>query len=700
MPGMKQRVKDGLSLFLLRHSRFFDASWYRRQAGLDEREDAARHYYAGGWRKNDPSPRFSQEKYLEANEDVRRAGVCPLAHWLLYGKRQHYALYPGYVENRYHACRIPRAILRAIGEAIYLPLRKRNRNIRILAVAHIFYPEAADEMLEYLKNLRGYRWDLVVTVPAGADGLREKILKARPNAVVEEVPNRGLDVLPFLNVIRERDLDKYDLIVKAHSKRCDPAGGRYAEGTVFRGRDWFVSLFRAVLGPLCVHRNIDRLARGQADLIAAKHLIRHDSPRKERLTGRFLAPFNLNLDPGYAFAAGGVWMMRAACAEKLKGIPVSAESFGEPKAGAFTPESALERYITGTVPAERTHGENVCVLRRAVNRIRFGVTESIADTEPGMEDGRRTVAFAVTETGENAVAGDYFTARELAEALEKRGWKTKFLSRKEPGYGWYRVGKDTDVLISMLEDYDPQHITEDSPGLVTVAWARNWFDKWIQGPGTGLYDVLLASSGTACREMEEKLGRHVGLFPIATNAERFRDGAAGEAVPEDYRCDVCFTGNRFGAREIEQELDPAALGCTVRIYGEGWEKVKAFAPYCGGHLPYSEIPKVYRGAKIVLDDATASTKMTGSVNSRVFDALAAGCLALTNNRTGAEETFEGLLPVFGSREELTALVRHYLDNGEERQRKVAELQAFVRAHHTYEIRAAQLEQLLKTEKAR
>ena len=24
-----------------------------------------------------------------------------------------------------------------------------------------------------------------------------------------------------------------------------------------------------------------------------------------------------------------------------------------------------------------------------------------------------------------------------------------------------------------------------------------------------------------------------------------------EDIPEEYRCDVCFTGNRFGKREIE-----------------------------------------------------------------------------------------------------------------------------------------------------
>jgi len=381
--------------------------------------------------------------------------------------------------------------------------------------------------------------------------------------------------------------------------------------------------------------------------------------------------------------------MKAGWAEKLKDIPVSAESFGEPKPGAFTLESALERYMTGIIPTQKKQGNAAGAPggRGEADRAQEEATEA------GRQDGRRTAAFAVTETGENAVAGDYFTAKELAEALEKRGWRTKFLSRQEPKDGWYRVGKETDVLISMLEDYDPQHMWDDDEGLVTIGWARNWFDKWIAGPGTGLYDVLLASSVTAKRQMEKALGREVMLYPIATNAEKFRETGQEAEVPEAYRCDVCFTGNRFGIREIETELDPGALGCRLHIYGEGWEKVKAFVPYCKGHLPYAEIPMAYRGAKIVLDDATPSTKETGAVNSRVFDALAAGCLVLTNNRKGAEETFEGKLPVYESREELTALVRQYLENGKARQAKVRELQTFVLEHHTYAIRAAQLEEL-------
>ena len=97
-----------------------------------------------------------------------------------------------------------------------------------------------------------------------------------------------------------------------------------------------------------------------------------------------------------------------------------------------------------------------------------------------------------------------------------------------------------------------------------------------------------------------------------------------------------------------------------------------------------------------MDDATASTKAVGSVNSRVFDALAAGCLVLTNNEAGARDTFEGKLPVFRNREELETMLKQYLEDEPARRKKTVELKQFVLDRHTYDIRAAHLTELIRT----
>ena len=690
MPGMKQRAKEKLSLFLLRHSRFFDEKRYREQAGLPAGTDAAAHYLAGGWREHDPSRYFRQEGYLAAREDVRAADVCPLAHWLLYSRKP----FPGLNLNRYRRLPVTRGIRRELGRLRCRKALRENRGARILAAVHLDDPRAAGEIFEYLKNLRPYDWDLAVTVPEGTDPepVRQAAEKLRRGAEVRTCEDRGQDVLPFLETVRRLDLNAYDIVMKIRPAAQDPRRGQLREGRFYKGRDRFLYGMEAVCGAGRIHGNVSRLMRGEADLIASARTLRQDPPFRETLVTRALGQDGPALPAGYRFDESGIFAMRAETAAQLAASGIRTESL-EPSGRPSAPLTrAAQRALTGFVPAERQDAVKACALRerRAAKRERDAGRTSAASVPA---EGQGVIAFAVSETGSGAVKGDAFTALEMAQAMESLGWKTKMLPRN--GENWYDVGEETDVLVSLLEDYEPGEIRGGKPGLLTVAWARNWFDRWAESPAMADYGLVLASGRTACRQLEKRLGRDVILFPIAANAERFREGGPEGGDGEAYRCDICFTGNRFSPREIEKELVPAELPWSVAIWGDGWDGVQAFASCVKGHLPYEEIPKVYRGAKIALDDATPSTKEAGSVNSRVFDALAAGCLVLTNNVTGAEETFGGLLPVFRNREELEALLKRYLEDDAARREKTAELRRFVLERHTYAARAEQLDGLIR-----
>ena len=724
MPEIKQQIKRRMTLLLLHSSPLFDENWYRAQTGLPADTDAAAHYLDGGWRTCDPSLRFRQEPYLEANRDVREARVCPLAHYLLDGRRQHRLLYPGMIENHYHRYAVPRALVRGFFRLVCLQAVRRNRGARLLVVVHIYYEEAIGEIIEYLKNLGPYSYDLVVTTTEdrNVELIRREMLQFRKSTVFRVLPNRGFDIYPFLEALNDRDLSRYDLVLKLQTKRHFSRKGDLAEDTLFRGREWFAALFRAVIGPRNVHLNIDRMTRDSGvSLIAAKSLFWKDTPRRKRLTENRLLPFGLSLPEDYTFVAGSCFWVKASRLHSARDLGLSAEDFGPPVRGAFSLAHALERYISGSIPEEEKVGIPVCRFRAWVSRrylcrrreANNTLLRAMKAEDPSLlcaalpeeaapaEQKRMTIAFAVTETGPEAVAGDLFTAKELAAALEKKGVRCVFVSERQPDGEWYHLTPEVDVLISMLQHYDPQNIRNENPNLLVAGWARNWFHAWAEAPWIDEYDLLLASSRTACRLLEEQLHRPDPLLPIATNPERFYpagekadadDGGAGA----EYDCDYCFSGNHFGApREIEEELDPASLPYRLNIYGNGWDKDERFAPWCRGHLPYDKIPLAYRHTRIVLDDATPSTRETGSVNSRVFDALAAGCLVLTNNEIGAKETFGGLLPTFNSRETLKAALELYLGNEELRRQKADELRRFVLEHHTYDIRAEQLGAILR-----
>jgi len=301
--------------------------------------------------------------------------------------------------------------------------------------------------------------------------------------------------------------------------------------------------------------------------------------------------------------------------------------------------------------------------------------------------GKLTIAFAVTEAHEYTAAGDYFTAHELAIALASHGHDIRYLALHGEK-DWYDIGEEVDVLIAMLHDYDLTMIKNVKKGLVTIAWMRNHFKRWCANASLLNYSILLASSETACKFIKKHTGRWPGLFPIATNHRRFninKTRKENEQVSE-----YAFTGNYWNVRrDVIEMLKPSKLPYKFKLYGRGWGEVPDFKPYWAGFVKYEDMPDIYSGAEIVIDDANNVTKEFGAVNSRVYDALAAGCLVLTSGEIGAKETF-GILPYFTNSDELHQMIAYYMENTDIREKLTMELRELVLNNHTYEIRANSL----------
>lgn len=299
------------------------------------------------------------------------------------------------------------------------------------------------------------------------------------------------------------------------------------------------------------------------------------------------------------------------------------------------------------------------------------------------------LAFAVTETGPNAAASDYFTALELGTALSDRyGWIVEYLPNDA---GWYAL-QDVDILIAMREDFDVRLIQQAKSSLITVAWSRNWFDRWCEQPWIAEYSMVLASSRKASHWMSSRLGRLVGILRIATNIDRF--GKLHRPEKDDF--DFVFSGSYWGSeRDVDsalRQLDPRFRGA---IFGRHWETVPELARWYRGFVPYADLPGIYRRSAVVIDDANHVTKTWGAANSRVFDALAAGCLVITNSQTVSDELFDGDLPVYGSADQLQNSLTYYLTNSDTRSALVEQLRSKVLREHSYAQRAVALRSLLQ-----
>jgi spore maturation protein CgeB/GT2 family glycosyltransferase len=281
--------------------------------------------------------------------------------------------------------------------------------------------------------------------------------------------------------------------------------------------------------------------------------------------------------------------------------------------------------------------------------------------------------------------GDWYSGHEIGDALEAIGWRVSYVERK--GDRWYELPEDLDYVLSLMDPFDlrrvPQHVS-------TIAWIRNWTERWLERPWFERADILLASSQGTAELIEERTGRQTIRFPLAVNPARFHPRPAQER----FVCDYAFTGNWWGKdRDIQRALAPRE-GERLLVYGKDWDQVPELAPYARGELPYQELALLYPSAKLVLDDTQGPTLPYGAVNARVFDALAAGTLVITNCESGVRELFDEEFPVWSSREDLRAALDELLGDDARRVELTARYRETVLTRHTYAHRAARLREIL------
>lgn len=184
------------------------------------------------------------------------------------------------------------------------------------------------------------------------------------------------------------------------------------------------------------------------------------------------------------------------------------------------------------------------------------------------------------------------------------------------------------------------------------------------------------------------------LFAVPSNASK-------EAEVLFKGVDYIFTGSYFNVYRRIMDFDPGSIPqWKGRIVGNKWDRAnvtRAWKQICTGLLPYETVKESYKFVKIVIDDANHATYPWGSVNSRVFDALASGALVISNGDIGMEEVFglafkrRGLtLPIYKTGQELGALLDYYLSHDTERENLVQIMQDIVIKEHSYLSRAEQL----------
>lgn len=162
-------------------------------------------------------------------------------------------------------------------------------------------------------------------------------------------------------------------------------------------------------------------------------------------------------------------------------------------------------------------------------------------------------------------------------------------------------------------------------------------------------------------------------------------GVRMEAGREAFLKHIQVAVTRFAQRKT---LVDAVLetGCTLRLYGQGWEILPAYRPHVRKSLAHGpELAEGYRTARINLHVGALA------IHWRTFECIAAGGFLLieagkTDFRPGGLNDFlevgkEAI--TFDGMEDLKGKIAHYLAHPEERRRVIEAGRARVLAEHTF-----------------
>jgi lipopolysaccharide biosynthesis protein len=128
-----------------------------------------------------------------------------------------------------------------------------HKHKKVCVILHLFYVDLWGYFLPYLKII-DTDIDLYVTITDGHSGhftdIHDAIIAEFPEAFIYSLPNRGMDVAPFIYVMNDIFLRRrtYDVMIKLHSKKS-------LAHSYELGERWRNQLTDAVLGSLPKFQN-------------------------------------------------------------------------------------------------------------------------------------------------------------------------------------------------------------------------------------------------------------------------------------------------------------------------------------------------------------------------------------------------------------------------------------------------------------
>lgn len=188
---------------------------------------------------------------------------------------------------------------------------KRND---IAVILHIHYTDIWDDIAHYLSNLKTFGFDLYITLTNIEYGVVDKILLDYPEANIRLVENRGRDVLPLIETLKNISELNYDYVCKIHSKKS----AYRDDGSAIRNE-----LYDSMLGNRAVIQKIlDYFNTNQEAgiLVNQKYLLKHTDHNMtfdQEIVDQLASVFGFSFEKS-VFPAGSMFWFRPKALQGLE----------------------------------------------------------------------------------------------------------------------------------------------------------------------------------------------------------------------------------------------------------------------------------------------------------------------------------------------------------------------------------------------
>ncbi len=136
---------------------------------------------------------------------------------------------------------------------------------------------------------------------------------------------------------------------------------------------------------------------------------------------------------------------------------------------------------------------------------------------------------------------------------------------------------------------------------------------------------------------------------------------------------VVFVGNAKGdaGRKIVRDLgDLNNFNYDLAVWGEGWDKAVPAESWKGLYFSNEDLDKLYAASEITLNDHHDDMQRNGFINPRVLDVMASGGFVVSEFNPAHSVLFGDIVSEYKTPQELLNLVDFYINNPQERQKKI------------------------------